>query len=55
MDEVGRDAERPRAAHPAIGQTKAPLWQRLAWLAAIWVASVAVLGVVAWVLRLWIA
>ncbi|MXO67401.1 DUF2474 family protein [Altererythrobacter marinus] len=42
MDEPGREAERR------------PLWQRLAWLAAIWIASVAVLGAVAWVLRLWI-
>ena len=31
-----------------------PLWRRLGWMAAIWTASVAVLGVVAGVLRLWI-
>lgn len=32
-----------------------PLWQRLGWMVAIWVASVALLGAVAWVLRLWLA
>ncbi|MGN6499448.1 MAG: DUF2474 domain-containing protein [Tsuneonella sp.] len=39
----------------AIGRTRAPLWRRLAWFGAIWAASVAALGVVAWLLRLWIA
>jgi hypothetical protein len=32
----------------------APLWKRLAWLAGIWIASVAALGIVAFVIRLWI-
>ena len=31
-----------------------PLWKRLAWMAAIWVASVAVLGAFAGLLHLWI-
>ncbi|MEE4206509.1 MAG: DUF2474 domain-containing protein [Erythrobacter sp.] len=45
-----------RDRHPEeIDADDKPLWQRLAWLAAIWGASVAVLGVVAYILRLWIA
>ncbi|MBV6288823.1 DUF2474 domain-containing protein [Pseudomonas aegrilactucae] len=32
-----------------------PLWQRLGWLALIWTASVAVLGVAAWVMRLFMS
>jgi hypothetical protein len=31
-----------------------PLWKRLGWMAAIWAMSVAALGVVAEVLRLWL-
>jgi len=34
-----------------ITETLAPLWKRLAWLGAIWLASVAVLGVVAYAIR----
>ena len=31
-----------------------PLWKHLAWMAAIWAVSVAVLGAFAELLRLWI-
>jgi hypothetical protein len=48
-------SERSPAANRAIGQPNGPLWRRLAWMGAIWVASVAVLAAVAAILRLWIA
>lgn len=31
-----------------------PFWQRLGWLVAIWAASVAVLGAVAYLIRMWL-
>lgn len=31
-----------------------PVWQRIAWMAAIWFASVATLGAVSWLIRLWL-
>ena len=32
-----------------------PLWKRVGWMAAIWLMSVAALGAVAWVIRLWLS
>ncbi|HEY9553997.1 DUF2474 family protein [Allosphingosinicella sp.] len=37
------------------GAAPGPLWKRLAWFIGLWTASVAVIGTVAWFLRLWIA
>lgn len=34
--------------------TQAPLWKRLAWFVGLWLASVAVIGTVAFVIKLWI-
>lgn len=32
-----------------------PLWKRLGWMVVLWVAGVAVVGVVAMVLRFWLS
>jgi hypothetical protein len=36
------------------GDMSAPLWKRLAWLLLIWSASVAALGAVSLLLKLWL-
>lgn len=38
----------------APNEPEQPLWKRLLWLAGIWLGSVAVLGAVAWIIRLWL-
>jgi hypothetical protein len=34
--------------------SEGPLWRRLGWMALIWAASVAALGAIAWLIRLWL-
>lgn len=43
-----------RDERPADEIENRPLWQRLAWMAAIWAGSVAVLGTVAMLIRWWL-
>ncbi len=35
-------------------QAPGPWWKRLAWMAGIWLASVALLGLVAMIIRWWL-
>lgn len=41
-------------AAPLLEADKTPLWKRLAWMAGLWVMSVAALAAVAYGLRLWL-
>lgn len=41
----------PQITAPEHGQSLPPLWQRLAWMAGIWLASIAALLLVAQLLR----
>ncbi|RJG12021.1 DUF2474 domain-containing protein [Pseudomonas cavernicola] len=43
---------KPQATDAAETSGKKPLWQRLGWLLAIWTGSVLALGLVSWLLRL---
>nr|WP_294847430.1 DUF2474 domain-containing protein [uncultured Sphingomonas sp.] len=36
------------------GDAPGPWWQRLGWMVAIWAMSVAVLGVIASIIRYWL-
>jgi hypothetical protein len=37
-----------------VEQPSAPLWQRLGWMALIWLVSVLALGIVAGIIRWWL-
>ncbi len=39
---------------PRLAADDAPLWKRLAWMAGLWLASVTVLGAVAYAIRFWL-
>ena len=45
--ETSSDPARQQEAEP-------PLWKRLGWMAAIWLGSVAVLGLIASIIRFWL-
>lgn len=36
------------------GEPAGPLWKRLGWFVLLWAAGVAVVGTVAWLIRLWL-
>lgn len=39
---------------PKLPADQSPLWQRLAWVAGIWLTSVTLLGLVAMFIRFWL-
>jgi hypothetical protein len=39
---------------PAMKATRPPLWKQLAWFVALWIAGVAAVGSVAFVIRSWL-
>jgi hypothetical protein len=41
-------------AAPEERSEESSLWRKLGWMTAIWLASVSVLGAVAWVIRFWL-
>lgn len=37
-----------------IAADQSPLWKRIAWMGAIWLTSVAVLGIISLIIKLWL-